>query len=109
MVIENPETVAFIAGERIVQRFTDVLRNMAYDAGWPEDIVSSLSLVCDGKAVQISYPESFSSRINNLEFGDVGQPPNSVLRTFMLRHENEASKELVELVAKDIYEHGGVL
>lgn len=82
---------------------------MAYDAGWPEDIVSSLSLVFDGKAVQISYPEHLTSRVNDLEFGDVGKPPNSVIRTFMLRHENEASKEILGLVAEDIYTNGGVL
>lgn len=109
MVIRNPEILAAQAGENIVQRFTGVLRNMAYDAGWPDDIVSSLSLIYEDGAVQISYPESLTTRVNDLEFGKEGQPPNSVIRSFMLRHQNDASKEISYLVAQDIYEGGGIL
>lgn len=109
MAIKNPELIAATAGERIVQKFTGTLRNMAYDAGWPEEIVSSMSLVYDGSAVQISYPERYTSVVNDLEFGKEGQPPNSVIRSFMLRYQNKASEELAYLVAEDIHAYGGVL
>lgn len=109
MVLRDPESVASLAGNNIVQRFSDVLRNMAYDAGWPEEITASLSLVYEDGAVRVSYPEKFTSTVNDLEFGKEGQPPNSVIRSFMLRHQNDASKELAILVAEDIYEHGGIL
>lgn len=109
MVIRNPEVLAAQAGENIVQRFTGVLRNMAYDAGWPDDVVSSLSLIYEDGTVKIAYPERLTAQVNDLEFGKDGQPPNSVIRTFMLRHQNDASKEISFLVAEDIYEGGGIL
>lgn len=82
---------------------------MAYDAGWPDEVVSSLSLTYENGAVQISYPERLTLEVNDLEFGTESRPPNSVIRTFMLRHQNDASKEISYLVAQDIYEGGGIL
>lgn len=109
MVIENPELITATAGENIVQRFTGTLRDMAYDAGWPNDIVSSMSLTYEGGSVQISYPERYTQAVNDLEFGKEGQPPNSVIRTFMLRYQSKATEELSYLIADDIYKNGGVL
>lgn len=82
---------------------------MASDAGWPQEIVSSMALTYQDGAVQISYPEQYESQVMNLEFGKEGAPPNSVIRTFMLRYQNEAGKELTAAVADDIWNYGGIL
>lgn len=92
MVVENPELIIETAGETIIQRFTPVLRNMAFDAGWPSEIVSSLSLTMEKGTVNISYPEKYKNKIKELEFASI--PPRSVLRAFVLRTEREAGKEL---------------
>lgn len=107
MVVENPESIVELAGDSIIQQFTPVLRNMALDAGWPDEIISSLSLTMEKGTVNISYPEKYADKIKELEFASV--PPKSVLRTFVLQTERAASKELFNYVMNDVATNGGVL
>jgi len=64
--------------------YTAKLRKHVADYGWPSDIVSSLSMIHDGKGHKISYPEHLENQILTLEYGTQDTQPNPALRTFMM-------------------------
>lgn len=80
---------------------------MAYDAGWPQNIVESLTLAYSAGNIVIEYPESVAPVLEDLEYGNSGTPPNAVLRPFTLRYESEAAKFISELIGEDVFNNGG--
>ena len=80
---------------------------MASDAGWPANIVETLSLSYVAGNITIEYPQELSSIVEDLEYGTEGTPPNSVLRPFTLRYETEAAKFIHELIGEDVLINGG--
>lgn len=107
MGLRNVNSILDDASGQIITQLTPKLRNMASDAGWPIEIVQSLTLIYSGGHIVVDYPKELSSQIEDLEYGTVGTPPNSVIRTFSLRYETEAYKFITDLIGEDFYTHGG--
>lgn len=51
--------------------------------GWPEVVVSQISVVQKDGEYIIYYPPSLSAQVNFLEYGDQDNPPSAVLRNFL--------------------------
>ena len=64
--------------------YTDKLRAHASSYGWPEHIVSKLSMGHDGENHQITYPEHLEDQVMTLEYGTQETPASPALRTFMI-------------------------
>ena len=64
--------------------YTDKLRAHAASYGWPNHIVSNLSMGHDGENHQITYPEHLENDVLTLEYGTQSTPPSPALRTFMV-------------------------
>lgn len=107
MSLKNANSILQDASEQIITQLTPKLRNMASDAGWPSEIVESLSLVYSGGSIVVDYPKEFSQKIEDLEYGYADAPPNSVIRTFSLRYESEAYNFITDLIGEDFYTDGG--
>jgi hypothetical protein len=64
--------------------YTEKLRNHVGSYGWPNHLVSQISMTHDGKGHAISYPEHLQDEILTLEYGTPDVPPSPALRTFMI-------------------------
>jgi len=64
--------------------YTAKLREHAATYGWPEHIVSKLSMGHDGENHHITYPEHLEDQIMTLEYGTQETPASPALRTFMI-------------------------
>ena len=80
------------------------LRDKAYKAEWPSDIIIQLSVKAKEGALYIEYPDELDERINNLEYGSEGVSPQAVFRPFMSRYathmESDFSNSVVDVLAE---------
>jgi VIT1/CCC1 family predicted Fe2+/Mn2+ transporter len=56
---------------------------LAKSAGWPSELVEQISVSSN---IEFEYPDEVAEQIENLEYGEVGGAPNSVMRPFLARH-----------------------
>ena len=70
------------------------LRDLARNSGWPERIINFLSVIAQNGDITISYPDKLASEIDYLEFGDLNDLPNAVLRPFGSRIDSYISKSV---------------
>jgi hypothetical protein len=84
------KTVAQAAlGQRIDTSFDDIairlgptLRNTARDAGWPEELVSSLRVINKEGELSPEVPPHLESIAESMEYGDLGEAPKPALHQF---------------------------
>lgn len=56
---------------------------LAKSAGWPSELVEQISVSSN---IEFEYPDEVAEQIENLEYGEVGGAPNSVMRPFLARY-----------------------
>jgi len=71
------------------------LQELAETAGWPENVVKSLSIDFDGNSLSVKYPDEMSEEIDDLEYGKTFGLPNSVIRPFIYRSDSYIKEVLV--------------
>lgn len=77
-------------------RLTSSLRDMAYRAEWPTDVIVQLVIKSEDSNLFIYYPEELEEQINNLEYGTPNQAPQSVFRPFIARFASELEQDVSE-------------
>ena len=83
--------------EYIKPKLDGLFVSLAAASGWPQDIINSVEVVVSpDSSLTLEYPPTMKDRIENLEYGAVGEIPNAVIRPFMLR-----APKLVEEAIKD--------
>jgi hypothetical protein len=73
----------------------DNLIDTATTAGWPANIIASLTVDFDGENLSVKYPEELSSEIDDLEYGKPFGLPNPVIRPFVYGSEPYIREVLV--------------
>ena len=83
---------------------TASLRDRAYRAEWPSDIIIQLSVKAKDGVLYIEYPDDLDDRISTLEYGAEGVSPQAVIRPFMSRYathmEEDFSMSIVDVLAE---------
>jgi len=83
---------------------TPVLRDMAFRAEWPSDLIIQLKVEAVDSELVVSYPEDLEDRINDLEYGDEKTPAKAVIRPFTYRYakhlEENVSESLVDILGE---------
>lgn len=95
---------AVAATKNLSAPLTAALRDRAYRAEWPADIVLELSVKASDGALYIEYPERLEERIQDLEYGTEETAPRTVLRSFMYRYaahmETDVTNSVVNVLAE---------
>lgn len=73
----------------------DNLISAATAAGWPTNIVSSLTVDFNGESLLVKYPDELASDIDDLEYGKPFGLPNPVIRPFVYNSEPYIREVLV--------------
>ena len=107
LVLENVNSLVNDAVSALIDKYTPALKNMASDAGWPQNLVDALEITYVRGNIIITYPDQLSQEIEDLEYGIPQGIPNSVIRPFMNRYEFSANKDISEIVAENIFTYGG--
>jgi len=95
---DNLDEAVSILAQRVVPDLTEQLQSSATTAGWPEEIVYSLSIRFDGENLRVHYPEKLASQIEDLEYGKIFGLPNPAIRPFISR-----SKAYIENVTAEAF------
>lgn len=77
--------IASDAAFALIDRLTADLKATASAADWPDYIVNSLAVQWDGNSLFVAYPPSLAKEIEDLEYGNFSDKPNSVIRAFLYR------------------------
>ena len=89
-------------------KLTPVLRDQAFRAEWPPELILQLTVKAEDENLYISYPEEFDSRIEDLEYGTQNQAPRPVLRPFMARYASNLEQEVSESVVNILADIGAL-
>jgi len=71
--------------DELLKELTFKLRDTARASNWPERITNLLSVTAKSGNVMVDYPDEIASEVDYLEFGDLNDLPNAVLRPFSAR------------------------
>jgi hypothetical protein len=94
--------------QNVAGPLTADLRNRAFKAEWPSDIVIQLTVKADEGVLYIEYPDDLEERINDLEYGTEGVSPSPVIRPFMSRYAENMGQDFSNSVVDILAEIGAL-
>jgi hypothetical protein len=100
------ENAAKDVARKSALKLTPVLRDMAYKAEWPSDIIVELKVEAVDANLVVSYPEGLEDRIQDLEYGGENTPPKPVIRQFNYRYAKHLEEEVSDTLANILAEMG---
>lgn len=92
-------SVEFIAYSKkpvsgIDKNLTELLKVTAKKTGWPDNIIKQLKVSFKDLKIAVHYPESYTTQIDDLEYGNGTDSPQPIFRTFVSKNMNLISKDL---------------
>jgi hypothetical protein len=100
------ENAAKDVARKSALKLTPVLRDMAFRAEWPSDIIIQLKVDAVDANLVVSYPEELEERINNLEYGSEDSSATPVIRPFTYRFSKNLEQEVSDTLANILAEMG---
>lgn len=104
----NLDAVVSDAAYYLIPQLTSELKNMAKTSGWPKPVIDSLSVAFDGSLLSVEYPKSMSKLIDDLEYGNGSDLPNSVIRSFVYRSGDTLKDVLANRSVNTLFDLEGV-
>jgi hypothetical protein len=92
----------------LIPELTSDLKSAAKSSGWPVEVISGLSVIFDGKDLSVDYPQELSKVVDNLEYGNSQEAPNSVIRAFIYRSGDTLKSVLANRSVSNLIESEGV-
>lgn len=80
--------------DRVASRMTPIIRNRALEAGWPEDVVSKISMIRSANGLDVHVDEEAREQVEDLEYGSMTSAPRSVLSTL---YSAQTKKQIVDI------------
>jgi hypothetical protein len=97
----NTEKIAAQALKQAAERLTPDFRQEALTAGWPADIVFQMTVEEQDGDLYLSYPDSISGQVENLEYGNKEEAPNPIIRRFIRNH-TDGLDDIFESAFEDV-------
>jgi len=92
--VKNLEVAASDAAYNLIPQLESLLATTADAMGWPDDIISRLTISYDDGKLALTYPEEIAKQVDDLEYGAEGNAPRALIRNFTRRAENAIQKSL---------------
>ena len=92
----------------LIPQLTQELKNTAKVSGWPKLAIDNLSVSFDGSNLSVDYPPQLTRMIEDLEYGNGSDLPNSVIRSFIYRSGATVSSVLATRSVSNLFESEGV-
>jgi hypothetical protein len=102
------DSVVSDAAFYLIPKLTADLKSAAKSSGWPSEVVNVLSVSFDGENLAVDYPEEVSTIVDNLEYGNSSEAPNSVIRAFVYRSGDTLKSVLANRSVNNLIELEGV-
>lgn len=102
------DAVVSDAAYYLVPQLTEELRAAAKNSGWPTSVIESLTVTFDGSNIIVDYPKQFSQLVDNLEYGNESNLPNSVIRSFIYRSGDTVKSVLADRTVSNLFDLEGV-
>jgi hypothetical protein len=75
-------------------QLTKLLKEDARRAEWPNDIITKLKVAIEELNIVIYYPEKFATKVEDLEYGNQNDSPQSIFRLFITKHSDAISSSI---------------
>lgn len=92
----------------LIPQLTEELRATAKNSGWPKDVIDALTVTFDGSNIIVDYPKQISQLVDNLEYGNGSNLPNSVIRSFIYRSGDTVKSVISDRSVSNLFELEGV-
>jgi hypothetical protein len=85
---------------------TELLKVDAKTAGWPNNIIRQLKVAVKDLKIVVYYPESYTTQIDDLEYGNGADSPRPIFRRFVTKNMNFIGKDLADSSLNYLFEEG---
>lgn len=92
----------------LIPQLTQELKDTATASGWPKTVIDVLSVSFDGSNITVEYPPQMARIIDDLEYGNASDLPNSVIRSFIYRSGDTVKSVLANRSVSNLFESEGV-
>lgn len=92
----------------LIPELTEELKATAKTSGWPKTAIDALSVSFDGSNLSVDYPPQLAKMIEDLEYGNGSDLPNSVIRAFIYRSGDTVKSVLAGRSISNLFESEGV-
>ena len=92
----------------LIPQLTQELKAAATTSGWPKTAFDVLSVSFDGSNISVDYPPQTARMIEDLEYGNGSDLPNSVIRSFIYRSGDTVKSVLANQSVSNLFESEGV-
>jgi hypothetical protein len=92
----------------LIPQLTQELKAAATTSGWPKTAIDVLSVSFDGSNILVEYPPQTARMIEDLEYGNGSDLPNSVIRSFIYRSGDTVKSVLANRSVNNLFESEGV-
>ena len=100
----NLEAIVADAAFYLIPQLTEELKNTAKTSGWPKAAIDVLSVSFDGSNLSVDYPPQLARMIEDLEYGNGSDLPNSVIRSFIYRSGDTVKSVLANRSVVNLFE-----
>jgi len=83
---------------------TQELKNDALAAGWPANIIETLTVTTKNFSIVVNYDQMYDTQIGDLEYGTQNEAPKPVFRLFLDKHGNIISDKMADSYLKYLEE-----
>jgi hypothetical protein len=92
----------------LIPQLTEELKATAKTSGWPKSAIDALSVSFDGSSLSVDYPPQLKNMIEDLEYGNGSNFPNSVIRSFIYRSGPTVNSVLANRSISNLFEAEGI-
>jgi hypothetical protein len=92
----------------LIPQLTEELKTTAKNSGWPKSAIDVLSVSFDGSNLSVDNPPQLARMIEDLEYGNGSDLPNSVIRSFIYRSGDTVKSVLADRSVSNLIESEGV-
>jgi hypothetical protein len=90
----------------IDKNLTELLKVDAKTAGWPNNIIRQLKVSVKDLKIVVYYPESYTTQIDDLEYGNGTDSPRPIFRRFVTKNMNFIGGDLANSSLDYLFEQG---
>ena len=98
------EAIVSDAAFYLITQLTEELKTTAKNSGWPKAAIDVLSVSFDGSTISVDYPPQLARMIDDLEYGNGSDFPNSVIRAFIYRSGETVKSVLANRSVVNLFE-----
>lgn len=103
------DSIAQGVADTLIPPLTVTSKASASTAGWPANVISSLSMGYENGVLLLQYPQDIKETVDNLEYGDINSLPNPAISPFVRRAQSTIEQVIEDQAVVELFIDAGII